>query len=450
MARKLGVANGLIYLAGQATVNWADSDQPRPFRQKRYFYYLSGADDADCHLTYDIKRELLSLYIPDFDLHHAIWNGPTITKEEAEQKYDVDRVQYHASLQSDIEQWAKKHNQHDPIYVLHESQQPKVPSGDLKLDATQLLPAMDAARGIKDDYEIQLIRKANEISGLAHRRVLEDISKMNNEAEIEGLFLNTCISNGAKSQSYEIIVGSGENAATLHYVKNNEPLKGRQLVCLDAGAEWNCHASDVTRTFPLQGEWPSAHARNIYEVVEKMQEECIKRVKKGVRFLDLHVLAHTIAIDGLRELGILRRGSVDEIRDSGASKVFFPHGLGHHVGLEVHDVSEESIMALDGSHAYSSVINTASSLSPCTLSAPALEEGMIVTIEPGIYFSRPALANAQKQPFAKYINFELAKEYIPVGGVRIEDDILVTADGYENLTTAPKGNAMLDIIRCSS
>lgn len=392
----------------------------------------------------------MSLYIPDFNLHRAIWNGPTITKEEAEQKYDVDRVQYHASLQSDIEQWASKHNQQDPIYVLHESQQPRVPSGNLKLDATQLLPAMDAARGVKDDYEIQLIRKANKISGLAHRSVLENISKMNNEAEIEGLFLNTCISNGAKSQSYEIIAGSGENAATLHYVKNNEPLKGRQLVCLDAGAEWKCHASDVTRTFPLQGQWPSDHARNIYQVVEKMQEECIKRVKKGVRFLDLHMLAHTIAIEGLLELGIFRRGSVDEIRDSGASKVFFPHGLGHHVGLEVHDVSEESIMALDGAHTYSPVLNPASSLSPCTLSAPALEEGMIVTIEPGVYFSRPALANAQKQPFAKYINFELAREYIPVGGVRIEDDILVTANGYENLTTAPKGNAMLEIIRCGS
>lgn len=438
-------------MVGQATVNWADSDQPRPFRQKRYFYYLSGADDADCYLTYDIKTQLLSLYIPDFDLHRAIWNGPTITKEEAERKYDVDRVHYHAALEGDIQQWASRNYQRDPIYILHESQKPTVPSGNLKLDATQLLPAVDAARGVKDEHELRLIRKANEISGLAHRTILENISKISNEAEIEGLFLDTCISNGAKSQSYEIIAGSGENAATLHYVKNNEPLHGRQLVCLDAGAEWKCHASDVTRTFPLQGQWPNAHARDIYQVVEKMQEECIKGVKKGVRFLDLHLLAHTIAIEGLRELGVLCRGSVEEIRDSGASKVFFPHGLGHHVGLEVHDVSEKSIMALEGDRRYSAVLSPASNLSPpCTLSAPVLEEGMIVTIEPGVYFSRPALANAQKQPFAKYINFEVAKEYIPIGGVRIEDDILVTANGYENLTTAPKGKEMLEIIRRGS
>lgn len=444
VAAKLGIPAGLIYLAGQATVNWADSDQPRPFRQKRYFYYLSGSDDPDCYLTYDIKRDFLTLYVPDFDLHRAIWNGPTVSKHEAEQKYDVDRVHYHASLQPDLEKWAKKFNPFYPVYVLHESQSP--PVAHLRLDAKQLLPTMNAARGVKDDHEIQMIRQANEISGRAHRIVLENIKRMTNESEIEGSFLDTCISHGAKNQSYEIIAGSGENAATLHYVKNNEPLKGRQFVCLDAGAEWDCYASDVTRTFPLTGKWPSPHAESIYRLVEKMQEECIKRIKKGVRFLDLHVLAHTIAIEGLLELGIFRRGSVEEIRDSGASKVFFPHGLGHHVGLEVHDVSEESIMALDLA-ALTAVFTPATCLSQCTLSAPVLDEGMVVTVEPGVYFSRPALADAQKQPFAKYINFELAREYIPVGGVRIEDDILVTANGYENLTTAPKGNEMLDIIR---
>lgn len=373
-----------------------------------------------------------------------------MTKEEAEQKYDVDRVQYHASLERDLEKWARKCNQPYPVYILHDSEKPTVPSVNFELNAKQLLPAMNAARGVKDGHEIQMIRQANEISGLAHRRVLENIQRMSNEAEIEGLFLDTCISHGAKNQSYEIIAGSGENAATLHYVKNNEPLKGRQLVCLDAGAEWNCYASDVTRTFPMAGQWPSTHARSIYRLVEKMQEECIKRIKKGVRFLDLHVLAHNIAIEGLLELGIFRCGSVDEIRDSGASKVFFPHGLGHNVGLEVHDVSEESIMALERAHGYSPVLTPAACLSPCTLSAPVLDEGMIVTVEPGLYFSRPALANAQKESLAKYINFELVREYIPVGGVRIEDDILVTANGYENLTTAAKGGKMLDIIHHGS
>ncbi|EAW07337.1 aminopeptidase P family protein [Aspergillus clavatus NRRL 1] len=448
VAVKLGVSTGLVYLAGQPTVNWGDSDQPRPFRQRRYFYYLSGVDEADCYVTYDIRNDLLTLYVPDFDLHRAVWMGPTLTVEEARERYDVDQVRYYASLQGDVQRWVDKYNQSSPLYILHDTQRPRVSSNEVRFDDESLLPAMDATRGVKDEHEIRMIREANRISGLAHRRVLENIHRMSNEAEIEGLFLNTCISHRAKNQAYELIAGSGENAAVLHYVKNNEPLRGRQLVCLDAGAEWNCYASDVTRTFPLGTDWPSAEARHIYQLVEEMQEECIKRIQKGVRFIDLQVLAHVIAIEGLMRLGILRGGSVEEIRESGASTVFFPHGLGHHVGLEVHDVSAKDLRASDADRDYyNSVLTPSTSHGPCTLSAPALEEGMVVTVEPGIYFSRLALANARKLPYAKYIDFNEAEKYIPIGGVRIEDDILVTSSGYENLTTAPKGEAMLEIIR---
>ncbi|RAL16690.1 aminopeptidase P family protein [Aspergillus homomorphus CBS 101889] len=441
VATKLGVSSGLIYLAGTPTVNWGDSDQPRTFRQRRYFYYLGGVDEPDCFLTYDIKKDLLILYVPDFDLHRAIWMGPTLTADEAQRRFDVDRVRYYASLNSDITSWAKEYNDTTPVYVLHTSQQPELPDIKLRVDDECLLPAMDAARVIKDDHEIQLIRQANIISGLAHRNVLEKIHKMTNEAQIEGLFLDTCVSHGAKNQAYEIIAGSGPNAATLHYIKNNEPLKGRQLVCLDAGAEWECYASDVTRTFPLGADWPSAYARDIYQLVEKMQEECIRRIKQGVRFRDLQTLAHDIAIEGLQRLGVLKSGTVEEIRQSGASAVFFPHGLGHHVGLEVHDVSEKPITAQGQRRGRRDLVP------PTNLSFPVLEEGMVVTVEPGIYFSQLALANAQKQPLARYIDFVEAVKYIPVGGVRIEDDILVTRTGYENLTTAPKGKAMLEIIR---
>lgn len=273
---------------------------------------------------------------------------------------------------------------------------------------------------------------------------------MTNETEIEGAFLNACVSRGAKNQAYEIIAASGANAATLHYVKNNEPLAGRQLVCLDAGCEWDCYASDVTRTFPTSGDWPSQRARDIYNLVEKMQERCINGMRKGARYLDLHYLAHTIAIEGLLKLGILKGGTVDEIRKSGVSKVFFPHGLGHHVGLEVHDVSANSIMADYNNNDHEddlAKLIPGSSREPCTLSAPVLEEGMVVTVEPGVYFSRFALDSVRNEDISKFIDMDVAESYIPVGGVRIEDDILVTATGYENLTTAPKGEEMLEIIR---
>ncbi|KAJ5089315.1 hypothetical protein N7532_007999 [Penicillium argentinense] len=453
VARKLGVSHGLIFLAGQPTVNWRDSDQSRPFRQRRYFYYLSGVDEPDCSLTYDVALDILTLYVPDFDLHRAIWMGPTLSRKDAQDRYNVDRVLYQSSLKPELESWLSQRVQNSALYVVHKSEIPEGLPTELPLDTKQLMPAMNAARGVKDEYEIRMIRQANKVSGLAHRRILESIQKMTNESEIEGLFLETCISHGARNQAYQIIAASGPNAAVLHYDRNNESLYKKPLVCLDAGAEWSCYASDVTRTFPLSGEWPNSYVRDIYRLVERMQEECIKQIRRGTRFLSLHDLAHDIAIDGLLTLGVLKGGKHSEIRASGASKVFFPHGLGHHVGLEVHDVSESSIMAMHpdfDQEQYGPVLNATASLSPCTVSAPLLEEGMVVTVEPGLYFSPLALANARKQPFAKYIDFDVAEKYVPIGGVRIEDDILVTTNGYENLTTAPKGEEMLAVIRGSA
>ncbi|KAJ5767395.1 uncharacterized protein N7511_005011 [Penicillium nucicola] len=446
VARKLKASSGLIFLSGQPTINLRDSDQSRPFRQRRYFYYLSGVNEPDCSLTYDIQQDLLTLYVPDFDLHRAIWMGPTLSRETALDQYDVDRVHYQSALREGIQSWLHERKQGSELYLVHQSEKPVPLPADAPLDLEKLMPAMDAARGIKDEYEIRMIRQANKVSGLAHREILKRIQTFTNESEIEGSFLDTCVSHGARNQAYQIIAASGPNAAVLHYDRNNETLHKKPLVCLDAGAEWNCYASDVTRTFPLSGEWPSDYARDIYNLVERMQEECIRGMRKGVRYLSLHTLAHDIAIEGLQALGVLKTGSISEIRQSGASKVFLPHGLGHHVGLEVHDVSEKSIMAFGSSQAPWAT----TCLSPCTASAPVLEEGMVITVEPGLYFSPLALADARKQPFARFIDFDVADQYVHIGGVRIEDDILVTATGYENLTTAPKGDEMLAIIRGSA
>lgn len=309
---------------------------------------------------------------------------------------------------------------------------------------------MNASRGVKDATEIELIRQANVVSGLAHTAVLEGIGKMTKESEVAGLFLETCMAHGAPEQAYGIIAASGENASVLHYMKNDEPFGGRPLVCLDAGAEFACYASDVTRTFPLgsTGDWPTPESRDIYRAVERMQEECIRMIKPGVRFGDVHAHAHRVAIEELRKLGIFHTGSVEELEQARASVLFLPHGLGHHVGLEVHDVSEKPVMAFKEAENSGPGFKSVPSV-PTTLATVALEENMIVTVEPGIYFNRLAIENARKLPIARFVDFGLVEQYMPVGGVRIEDDILVTADGYENLTTAPKGDKALEIIRNS-
>ena len=294
-------------------------------------------NEPNCHLTYDIKEDILTLYIPSFDARTVIWFGRGSTIAEAYDKYDVDKVAYTKDVQFSVLSWMKYHE--GDVFILHPSQA-VIPGHDSspRVNYTRFKRAADLARVIKDGHEIKLIKKANAISAEAHKDVLANIRKFKNETEVEAIFLDTCISKGAKKQAYGIIAASGENASVLHYMNNDEPFGDRQLMVLDAGAEFECYASDVTRTFPLSGKWPSEEARNIYQIVDKMQSECIARMGPGVRFLDLHSLAHDVAIEGLLELGILHNGTKEEIKKAGTSLAFFPHGLGHHVGLEVHDV----------------------------------------------------------------------------------------------------------------
>ncbi|MCJ1324718.1 hypothetical protein MMC10_001380 [Thelotrema lepadinum] len=298
---------------------------------------------------------------------------------------------------------------------------------------------MDASRAIKDSYEIERIRRANEISASAHVAVLKNIRYFTNEAQIQAIFEGTCTSRLAKKQAYSVIAGSGENAAVLHYTKNDELLKGRQLVCLDAGAEYENYASDVTRTFPISGDFPSKEAEAIYKLVQEMQESVLMRLKPGVFMLDLHVQVAKVAIRGLLSLGVLK-GDANEIYAAGTYRAFYPHGLGHHVGLEVHDILGIPILRY-GSQ-YASGHMTTQLLAPCRPSQPPLEEGMV-------YFSRYELQRAYLSStiHSKYIDEKVLEKYWAVGGVRIEDDLLITANGYENLTTAPKGEAALEIIR---
>ncbi|KAA6412316.1 MAG: Xaa-Pro aminopeptidase [Lasallia pustulata] len=466
VVRHLEIAEGLIYLPGKPTVYLEDSDQTVPFRQRRYFFYLSGVNESDAHITYDVKRDHLTLYIQPVDPRKVIWFGRGSTVEEAENKYDIDSVRLSTSLTDDITRWVLRNPQRK-IYALHKDQLPDdypstIPSSTF--DTQALLPALNASRGIKSPHEISLIRRAVDLSSVAHRGVLHHITCLRNEAQIHALFVDICIAHSAKHQGYAPIVASGTHASTLHYAKNDGPLEGRGLVLVDAGSEWENYSSDITRTFPISAKgWASRESEEIYAIVEEMQERCVENLKPGVRYLDLHLLAHRIAVEGLMRLGILYQNDVEEVIKKGASQPFFPHGLGHHIGLEVHDVSEGPIMGLAEARQdmadfteYGKVLGCprggAEAMGykmPCTIGSPRLAPNMVLTVEPGVYFSKYALDKIYlpNPQVAQYINQEVLQRYMHVGGVRIEDDILITEDGYENLTTAPKGEEMLRVIR---
>ena len=311
----------------------------RSFRQGRYFYYLTGVDLPNCAVTYDVGNDELVLFIPPPNTGKSvIYNGSTPTSKEMMAKYDFHAVKYIADLPAYLNYFA--HREKGFIYVLHPhhifraaiSPNYTFPDGTQSTlqispwETTKLKPAMNASRVIKSPYEVQMIRKANVISGKAHINVLRQIRYLKNEANVEAIFTATCIAQHAKRQAYGVIAGAGENASTLHYIANNDPLSGRQLLCLDAACEWNCYAADVTRTFPISGQYTS-EAKAIYDIVAEMQEEAIEMCKPGANYIDIHLHTHSIAIRGLMKLGLLQNGSEEEIFKSGVSVAFFPHGV---------------------------------------------------------------------------------------------------------------------------
>jgi hypothetical protein len=252
---KLPDASGTIYLEGRPDALLEDSDEPVPFRQRRAFMYLSGVDLPDCYLTYEIEKEHLTLFIPPIDPESVVWAGLPLTSEEALAKYDVDAVLPNTELNATL---AKLGNENkgtkSNVFAIADRVADHVTF--LEFDSKNLTilgEAIDECRVIKDEYEIALIRKANVVSGAAHRAVFEHVKQAKNEYELEGVFLGECNKMGAKKQAYPSIVASGRDAATLHYVHNNRALYSdgvaKDLLLVDAGAEWDCYSADIVSTW---------------------------------------------------------------------------------------------------------------------------------------------------------------------------------------------------------
>jgi Xaa-Pro dipeptidase len=332
------LTDGHIYLESIKSGHHEDSDQEVcPLRQRRAFFYLSGCALPDCYLLYRIAARILTLYIPPINPADVLWSGLPLSPEEAKQKYDVDEVRTTDLLDTDLRAVEASATPAQPIFVLRDrvsrefTQQVQ---GSL-LD-NYLKTAIDECRAIKDPYEVALIKRANTITASAHHAVMAAVKTATNERDLAAIFLERCMHLGAPTQAYTGIFAAGRAAATLHYVHNDKPLAGKLNLLLDAGAELDCYASDVTRTFPISGTF-SKESREIYDIVLNMQKECLNLCKPGQNWDDVHVHAHRLVIEGLLKLGILKGGSVEEILESRTSCAFLPHGLGHYLGMDTHD-----------------------------------------------------------------------------------------------------------------
>jgi Xaa-Pro aminopeptidase len=253
-----------------------------------------------------------------------------------------------------------------------------------------------AMRLAKDEQELKLMRRAAEISSLAHRRAMHQARPGWYEYQVEAELIHEFLRSGALAVAYPSIVASGPNACVLHYRDNNRQAQGEDLLLVDAGCEFQGYASDITRTFPVSGRF-SGPQKAIYELVLAAQLACIDVVKPGRAFHDYHQVAERVLAQGLIDLGLCE-GTLDAVLETNSYKQFYMHRAGHWLGLDVHDVG---LYRVHGE-------------------SRALEPGMVLTVEPGCYI-RPA-AN-------------VPEEFWDIG-VRIEDDVLVTAYGNENLTAS--------------
>ncbi len=311
-------------------------------RQRRPFFYLSGCLLPDSSLVYNIDSDHLTLFIPPVNPDDVIWSGLPLSPAEALERYDVDNVletpEVNATLATIA---ASKDNKCAAFAIAEQVSEGTKFEGFSETNFSVLKGVIEETRVIKDSYEVALLRKANDISAKAHIAAIKAAKFATNEREIEAAFIAACIANGAREQSYHPIVACGENGATLHYGKNDENLvdqathRRKDNVLIDAGGEYRTYCADITRAFPLNGKF-LPETRQIYEIVLQMQLECIDMLKEGVQWEDVHAYAHRIAIKGLLKLGILR-GSEEELFDKRISVAFFPHGLGHYLGMDTHD-----------------------------------------------------------------------------------------------------------------
>lgn len=398
----------LIFAAPEATRS-ADSDYP--YRQNSDFWYFTGFNEP---------QALLILVKSDESHHHGvlfnrvrdktaeIWTGRRLGQEAAPERLGVSRALPWDDIGSQL------HLLLNGLDVVYHAQGEYEFADKLLFSALDKLrrgarqqwqapatlvdwrPWVHEMRLIKSEEELTVMRRACEITALAHTRAMQQCRPGLYEYQLEGEIQHEFNRQGARFPSYSTIVGSGENGCILHYTENASRMQSGDLVLIDAGCEYQGYAGDITRTFPVNGRF-SPEQRAVYDLVLAMLNRALELYGPGRSIQEVSEEAVRIMVAGLVKLGVMK-GEVETLIAAQAHRQFFMHGLSHWLGLDVHDVGDY------GSSERSRV----------------LEPGMVLTIEPGIYIASDA---------------DVPAPYRGIG-IRIEDNIVITASGNENLTAS--------------
>ncbi|MFZ3390436.1 Xaa-Pro aminopeptidase [Buttiauxella gaviniae] len=407
LAKMVPASAALIFAAPEVT---RSADSEYPYRQNSDFWYFTGFNEPEAVLVLiksDETHNHSVLFNRLRDKTAEIWFGRRLGQEAAPEKLGVDRALAFSEIDEQLHQLLNgldvvyhaqgEHAYADTIVFAALDKLRRGSRQNLAAPATltDWRPWVHEQRLFKSEEEIVAMRRAGEITALGHTRAMEKCRPGMFEYQLEGEILHEFNRHGARFPSYNTIVGSGENGCILHYTENESQMRDGDLVLIDAGCEYKGYAGDITRTFPVNGKF-SAPQRAIYDIVLESLETALQLYRPGTSMQEVTTQVVRIMVNGLVNLGILK-GDVDQLITDNAHRPFFMHGLSHWLGLDVHDVGH---YGKDRSR--------------------LLEPGMVITVEPGLYIAPDA---------------DVPAEYRGIG-IRIEDDILITADGNENLTAS--------------
>ena len=398
LAKKLPDSSiGIIFSAEPST---RSNDTHHPYRQDSNFYYLTGFKEDNAVLVFlKTKHELQTvMFVQKKDKTLELWSGERLGTKEAKSRFLVNEVYLRDDFKNKFKEFIKDKKNIYCELASKKSALKKV----LKLTKDfktkhDIVPLIQKMRLIKSASEVGLIKESIAITAKAHHRAMSINKKGKFEYHLQAEIEHEFKMNAAYSDAYTSIVACGNSANTLHYIKNDKPLESGELILIDAGCEHNYYASDITRTIPVNGKFTEPQ-KELYNLVLETQLKIISMIKPFVKRTHLQEHAEILLTKGMIELGILR-GNYKKIIKLQKHKKYYPHGIGHWMGIDVHDPAPYK----DDKH-----------------QEIPLQKGMVLTIEPGIYIDKD--------------DRSVPEIYRGIG-IRIEDDILITKDGCENLSS---------------
>lgn len=430
---KADVASGILLFFGNDDCGMNYADNTYHFRQDSTFLYFFGSDYAGLSAVIDIDNDQEIIFGDELTIDHVVWMGTQPTISEKSLQVGVNRTKPMAALKAYIEEADKKGRKIHFLQPYRAEHQVKLfnlmgihPTEQASLASLDFIKAVINQRNYKSDEEILQIEEAVNISAEMHLHAMRIARPGMKEADIAAAVTNIALANEG-NLSFPVIATI--NGQTLHNHYHGNTLKDGDMLLLDAGAENKMHyAGDLSSTIPVSKQF-TERQKSIYSIALNAHQNAVAALRPGIAFRDIHLLAVRTIVDGMKELGLMKGNSHDAV-NAGAHALFFQCGLGHMMGLDVHDMENlgEVWVGYGGEPK-----STQFGLKSLRL-ARRLEPGFVLTIEPGIYFI-PELIDMWKaeKRFEQFINYSEVEKFRNFGGLRNEEDYLITEDGARRL-----------------